>query len=235
MKIGKYFAFKQFAIWDGKAGMPVSTDGVLLGAWADIDNKLNILDIGTGTGLLALMCAQRNPTAQITAMDIDANAISAAQANFNRSHWQPRLKLLQGDVLCLDIKQKFSAIICNPPYFTSGQTTDNQSRATARHHHSLPHQALLQRCQQLLTDTGCANFILPLEEGEQFIQQAQLIGFSLKRYCQVKTTANKSVQRLLIELSQQVVPCQYSELTIHAQQGYSAEFIALTQDFYLKM
>lgn len=212
----KGFQFKQFAILDGHSGMPVSTDGVLLGAWAQYTNAERLLDIGTGTGLLALMCAQRFQTAAITAVDIDSTAINDAKRSFTASRWSTRLILLQGDVLKQNFSDRFTGIICNPPYFNSGEVSHNAQRATARHTHTLAHEQLLERCQTLLTEEGEASFVLPTPEGEQFIAMAKQHGWHLTRLCRVQTTPKKPCHRLLFTLSKVFEECEEEHLVIHA-------------------
>lgn len=218
--------------------MPVSTDGVLLGAWANLDHKETILDIGTGTGLLALMAAQRFEDSSITAIDIDQHAIDAATVNIKQSPWQDRISLHHGSVLTTDFSQRFDAIICNPPYFNSGEQAQQSQRATARHTNSLDHLQLAERCFEITTDAATASFILPTPEGEGFIKLAQQCGWYLAKRLDVKTTNRKPALRVLFELSkdpacEQDLQCE--SLTIHNNNGYSEAFIALTKDFYLKM
>ncbi|OLQ85613.1 tRNA (adenosine(37)-N6)-methyltransferase TrmM [Vibrio panuliri] len=231
----KGFRFKQFTIDGGECGMPVSTDGVLLGAWSDLEGMHRILDIGTGTGLLALMCAQRQPSADIWAVDIEESAAVTAQLNVTHSPWSEQIRVELGDINTMTYPEPFDAVICNPPYFNNGEQSQSQQRATARHTGSLSHQALLARCKTLLHPQGRANFILPVVEGEAFIELAQKQGWSLTRLCRVKPTDNKAENRLLIELAQQGDQCQLEHLTIRNKNGYSDEFVALTKDFYLKM
>ncbi len=215
--------------------MPVSTDGVLLGAWATIEYANTILDIGTGTGLLALMCAQRNPHAKINAIDINHEAIVAATHNVELSPWNDRIQLQQIDVSQLIAPKKFEHIICNPPYFNSGEQSRIQQRAIARHTDTLSHQALLIAADKLLSSQGRASFILPTVEGEAFIAQAVSYNWHVSRRCEIQTTATKPVSRLLFELSRQECQIEASQLLIHQQQAYSKAFVRLTQDFYLKM
>ncbi|KLN64210.1 tRNA1(Val) (adenine(37)-N6)-methyltransferase [Vibrio sp. VPAP30] len=231
----KDFDFKQFTIYGGYSGMPVSTDGVLLGAWVELSKSAHLLDIGTGTGLLSLMCAQRHSSLIIEAIDIDVHAIEAAQVNFSRSSWQKRLALHQGDILQYKFTRQFDRIICNPPYFNSGEQARNATRATARHTGTLTHKALLLRCKQLLTNKGKASFVLPKLEGEQFVQLAKTQDWHVSRLCQIKATERKEVSRLLIELTKFPTATVRESLTIHTDQGYSDTFIELTKDFYLKM
>ncbi|CAM3495537.1 tRNA1(Val) (adenine(37)-N6)-methyltransferase [Vibrio aerogenes CECT 7868] len=238
----KTFSFKQFSLTTGNCGMPVSTDSVILGAWSRKPSSLNpaippqILDIGTGTGILALMCAQRFSEAEITAIDIDSEAIQSATMNFQQSPWQARIQIKHQDVLTCQTSHKFDAIICNPPYFNSGQTASVSSRATARHTIDLSHQQLLQVCHTLLTSSGKASFILPVNEGELFIQTALNCGWSLSRYCAVQPTIHKPCHRLLMEFSPAPVSsCEKTTLIIRDNQHYSDDFVLLTKDFYLKM
>lgn len=235
MKKTKGFDFKQFQIDAGYSGMPVSTDGVLLGAWAEIEQAATLLDIGTGTGLLALMCAQRNHGARIDAIEVDQHAIDAATANFANSPWSKRLTLIAEDVLQHDFSHQYDAIICNPPYFNTGEQARNHSRATARHTDCLSHSALLERCWTLLSNVGHASFILPKVEGDSFIELAQSRGWQLQRLFQVRPSTSKQVNRLLIQLGKQPKLFVSRELSIRDQASYSDDFINLTKDFYLKM
>ncbi len=238
--------------------MPVSTDGVLLGAWAlnpyglkgtseskstseaketSVPNEQPraILDIGTGTGLLTLMMAQRFARADLHAIDIEQTAIDAAQHNFAQSPWGERLTLHSGSVLTYSFPMLFDHIVCNPPYFNNGEQTQNHQRATARHSDQLPHGALIDCCAQWLTTRGKASFILPIVEGRAFIEQAEQKGLYLSRYCEVSPSERKPVHRILFELSKQPSPLHTDALIIHHNNGYSDAFTALTHDFYLKM
>lgn len=231
----KGFQFKQFSIHDGCSGMPVSTDGVILGAWTRVSGQ-RVLDIGTGTGLLSLMLAQRYDNIDITAVDIDSNAYQDACHNVAQSPWSGRIKVVQDDILILSGTASFDTIICNPPYFNSGEQARISSRAVARHTSMLTHPDLLSCCQQLLTENGKASFVLPIVEGLEFVELAKKNKWFISRLCKVQTTSSKGCSRLLIELSRQVTCYEESILTIHAPSGqYSQDFIALTQDFYLKM
>lgn len=241
--MAKGFTFKQFHVDDFGCGMPVSTDGVLLGAWAELSRHGQILDIGTGSGLLALMAAQRtsvnaiNPP-QVVAIDIDPSAASAASQNFVRSPWSARLECIEQNVENWAARQPsscFNTIVCNPPYFNSGLKADCQSRATARHTDSLSHPALLATIRHLLCDTGSANLILPELEGRQLVKLAPAYQLSCRRLCEVRSTEKKPVSRLLITLSRQPGDRETEQLSIHHQGQYSEQFSTLTRDFYLKL
>ncbi len=233
----KEFTFKQFHISEGQSGMPVSTDGVLLGAWADIESSQQILDIGTGTGLLALMCAQRTATADITAIEINKEAYLSADQNVQHSPWSSRIQVLHSDIVHWQAPHRFDAIICNPPYFNSGPVSQQNNRAIARHTHTLDHLSLLRQIDQRLKVNGYAHLILPVREGEQLIVQAKSHGLSLLRLCYVRANEKKPASRLLMTLGKEEASDPYVEETLFITQNgkYSSDFIALTKEFYLKM
>ncbi|WP_117233721.1 tRNA1(Val) (adenine(37)-N6)-methyltransferase [Vibrio maerlii] len=240
------FRFKQFSIFKAEVGMPVSTDGVMLGAWTEVKASDKVLDIGTGTGLLSLMLAQRYPNVAITALDIEPSAVEAASFNAEQSPWNERIAVQQADVLQFaqnkDDQIVFDSIICNPPYFISGEQAQSEERATARHCDSLDHRDLLIACERLLNPNGGASFILPTVEGEAFITMAETLSWKLTRLCRIRSTEKKPYSRLLFELTLTKDQAEYEEgfeeesLTIHGDhKGYSEAFVDLTHAFYLKM
>ncbi len=236
--MSRSFNFKQFTINDHGCGMPISTDGVLLGAWATLPQQGHIIDIGTGSGLLALMAAQRTQATTITAIELDPTAAIAATSNFGLSPWHHRLHCIEDNII--DWCQRTPAatidsIICNPPYFNAGQQAQLQHRATARHTDSLNHQQLLTTISYLLTPHGNANLILPAYEGQQLITQALDYGLYCQRRCDVRTTEHKPLMRTLIQLSKNCSITEQHQLCIHSAGSYSSDFIKLTKDFYLKM
>ncbi|KAE8176973.1 tRNA1(Val) (adenine(37)-N6)-methyltransferase [Photobacterium carnosum] len=236
--MSRSFNFKQFIINDHGCGMPISTDGVLLGAWANLPQQGHIVDIGTGSGLLALMAAQRTQSTTITAIELDSVAAAAATANFSLSPWALRLQCIKNDIThwCQNIPPAtIDSIICNPPYFNAGQHAQQQHRATARHTDSLSHQQLLVTISYLLTIDGSASIILPTYEGQQLITQAHTYGLYCQRRCDVRTTNQKPVMRTLIELTKNCSITKQQQLCIHTDNTYSPDFITLTKDFYLKM
>ncbi|HIF9314748.1 TPA: tRNA1(Val) (adenine(37)-N6)-methyltransferase [Photobacterium damselae] len=233
------FTLKQFHVNHGGCGMPVSTDGILLGAWAKLEQTQPILDIGTGSGLLALMAAQRTCDASITAIELDPTAALVAKDNFGHSPWSARLSCIEANLIHwfpTISKQTFGSIVCNPPYFNFGQQAQQGQRAQARHTDTLSHSTLLQALKHLLADNGQASLILPTYEGEQLIKAATDYGLSCCRLCRVQSTAQKPIFRLLMAFTaSENRNCEETTLCIHDRNGYSAEFIALTQSFYLNM
>ncbi|WP_070972328.1 tRNA1(Val) (adenine(37)-N6)-methyltransferase [Vibrio sonorensis] len=231
----KGFDFKQFSISESYAGMPVSTDGVLLGAWCQLTQMGRVLDIGTGTGLLALMAAQREQNAQIDAIDIDQFSIQAATKNIEQSPWSKRIKIFHTDLCKFSPNALYDSIVCNPPYFNSGETAKSDQRAKARHTDTLPHHTLIERCSQLLTESGSASFVLPVPEGETFIRLCENAGLHLQRRCDVQPNEVKQANRLLFQVGKSEVTPKEETLIIRQNGQYSQAFVHLTNAFYLKM
>ncbi len=152
-----------------------------------------------------------------------------------QSPWSDRVSVHHTDILHFTPTHPFQRIICNPPYFNSGEQSKHSQRATARHTDTLGHNALLQRCYHLLDDEGRASFVLPITEGEQFIELALNQSWYLSRICRVQPSEKKPVHRLLFELSKRPCDLQTSHLIIRSNDGYSDDFIQLTREFYLKM
>ncbi|MGL5291384.1 MAG: tRNA1(Val) (adenine(37)-N6)-methyltransferase [Vibrionaceae bacterium] len=234
------FRFKKFAINDTGCGMPVSTDAVLLGSWVEASAPRTILDIGTGTGVLALMMAQRFSTATITALEIDEGAFGWAQQNAANSPWSSRVKVLWQDARTWQTVQKFELIICNLPYFCSGEPSLDPARAMARHTKELSHRELLQILSDRLCVGGQANLILPILAAQNMILQAKEFDLYCTRAAAVKTTQHKAAKLFLFTLTfspkpHSVAPLVMTELiTLMKEGAKSAQFIALTKDFYLK-
>ncbi len=229
------FVFKQFSVEQTRAAMKVSTDGILLGAWATLTNATRILDIGTGTGLLALMAKQRAPQATVMAIEIDHDACIDARANFTNSPWSD-IRLYQGAVQSFDSPEPVDVIITNPPYFNASLKGENAPRNAARHTDGLSFNELIAACSRLSHDKTLLNVILPCPEAEQFITIAKQLGWHLNQQCLIQTTPKKAPSRCLMLFSQQAIECKKSQLVIHAQDGsYSADYQRLCKAFYLKM
>ena len=229
------FVFKQFKVAQTRSAMKVSTDGILLGAWADLATAQRLLDIGTGTGLLALMCKQRKSSMAVSAVEIDANACADAQQNFANSPW-PDIRLMQKAIQQVTSEVKFDVLISNPPYFNASLKGEDLARNTARHTDSLSFSELLSAFKNLSHQNSFFNVILPCPEAQLFIAEAQRQGLHLVRHCLVNTTKAKVPSRSLMCFAYQAEPCEQTSLTIHAEGGqYSDEYIALCKDFYLKM
>lgn len=232
------FRFKQFEIRQQHSAMKVGTDGVLLGAWADIRSSKQILDIGTGTGLIALMAAQRTQSSKIDAIEIDGASYHEALTNVENSPWKKRITLFHDSLqeYSQRVDRKYSNILSNPPFFNSGSISPEKSRSVARHDFNLTNDDLLKCCQKLLTEDGIVSLILPTKEGEEFIQRATGYKFFLKRKTLFQAKVDKKPERLLLEFSFKKEEIIYDHLIHYTYEGrWSKDYIQLTKDFYLNV
>ena len=235
---GKGFTFKQFHIDHSKCAMKVGTDGTLIGAWASIPyGECTILDIGTGTGLIAIMTAQRAPQAQVIGIDIDSDCIEQAIENVTASPWCDRISIIHKPLQEFSSSKGLDVIISNPPYFVDSLTSPDEKRTTARHTTSLSFNDLCDGVMRLLAPNGTFALILPSAEAEKFLSAARGRLF-LTRRCDVWSTPESGIKRVMMELQMQPpaeLP-QIEKLIIEdsGPMGYSAEYRQLTRDFYLK-
>ncbi len=231
------FRFKQFAIKQDRTAMKVGTDGVLLGAWCSTSGREeSILDIGTGTGLIAIMMAQRSLAARIVGVDIDANSAEQAAENMKESKWRERLSVEHISILNYAPHHKYDLILSNPPYFIDSLRPKGESRTVARHTTELSFEGVVESVVRLLNTEGQFSLILPTNETQQFdlISQGRL---HLQRRCYVKGKIGGDVKRIMSEYSlTQSDHIVVSELAIRdgSPNGYTAEYCSLTSEFYLK-
>ncbi len=219
--------------------MKVGTDAILLGAWASLDAQPeSILDIGSGTGILALQMARRSQAIQIDAVEIDHDAYEQCVENFENSPWSDRLFCYHASIqeFVSEIDEAYDLIISNPPYFSEDIKTNDDARNKARFTDALPFDHLLICAAHLLTPEGSFQLILPKSEEEAFIELAATIGLHPKRICHVKGTQKAEIKRILLELTRKKEPVTVSELIIETERHkYTPEFVALTREFYLDM
>ena len=218
--------------------MKVGVDGVLLGAWADVSGAKRILDIGTGTGLIALMMAQRNPDALIDALEIEPEAYNEALLNVQQSPWQEwiQIELCSFQVFAEKSDLKYDLIVSNPPYFTNGHKAPLENRATARHSDSLSLSALISGAIGSLNKTGKIALVLPNESLPELMKLVVLNNLFISRICHVKPNPQKPVFRILVELTKSECIFQEETLMIEFEKhhDYTPEYKELTKDFYLK-
>lgn len=227
-----FFRFKQFEIWHDRCAMKVGTDGVLLGAWTDVSHSQNVLDIGTGSGLIALMIAQRC-RAKVTGVEIDAEAAKQACENVALSPWKGRVSIRQADITAFE-GGKYDTILSNPPYFREQVYCSDDQRNAARHTGVLTFEALLDAVIRLLTDDGCFSVILPFEAAGYFIGSAAERHLYPMCRTNVQTRPGISPKRVLLTLSRNILPCKEDTLVIESEPRiYSPDFIQLVKDFYL--
>lgn len=232
-----YFQFKQFTVWHDQCAMKVGTDGVLLGAWASVEGARRILDIGTGTGVVALMLAQRSlPDAKIVALEIDEAAAGQARENVVRSPWRERVEVVQADFKKYRSSDKFDVIVSNPPYFVDSLECPDRQRATARHNDSLTYGDLLEGVSELLADDGLFTVVIPSDVADRVKEIAFAKKLYAVRQLHVITKPGGVSKRTLITFSFSVQECVVEELlTELARHQYSEEYIALTREYYLNM
>ena len=229
------FQFKQFTIAHDRCAMKVGTDGVLVGAWAELPATGKVLDIGTGSGLIALMAAQRSPGIQVTGIDIVGEAVEQARENVAASPFQSRVEVrLQSLQELAATSERFDAIVCNPPFFEESLLPPEANRSLARHVQSLSFESLVTGTATLLREDGSFSTILPMSAFDRFRQLCVIKGLFLKRYRTVQGTARKAPKRVLATFCRQL--CSWEEenpLILNDNGGRSNDYAALTGDFYL--
>ena len=234
------FEFKQFNINDDKCAMKVGTDGVLLGAWCPIDNDPNtILDIGTGTGLIALMLAQRTNAEQIDALEIDENAFEQATDNFENSPFADRLFCYHAglDEFIDEPEIEYDLIISNPPFFSEDFKSTNDARNLARFVDAMPFEQLIEAADLLLSENGVFAVIIPFKDEEKFIKLAIEYELNPIKITRVRGTFATPIIRSLLAFKRFEMPVLVAdEIVIEiSRHEYTDDYIELTKDFYLKM
>ena len=230
------FSFKRFTIHQERCAMKVGTDGVLLGAWAATEMEAarvrSVLDIGTGTGLIALMTAQRFPDAEVVAIDIDEHAAEQARENISKSPFSHNInilhKSLQEYIQEENAEKRFDLIVCNPPFFDNSLVCPDPSRTVARHTSTLPFASLMKGARSLLADNGIFALVIPSECRQKIEDEAIFAGLYLCRRTAVVTKEGKKPKRFLLEFGINVMPATDTKLSLE-----SDEYRALTADFYL--
>lgn len=238
----KPFQFKQFTVHQNKTAMKIGTDAILLGAWCSVDKYSDtILDIGSGTGVIGLMLAQRSNAMTIDSVEIDEDAYEQSVENFENSEWADRLFCynasfeefateMYGD------EETYDVIVSNPPFYTDEFKTTNEARNKARFTSALSFEDLLNGVLKILAKDGIFSTIIPFREEDKFVQLVNQNGLFLNRICRVKGTPTSKIKRSLLEFSSQQKELQEDELIIEiARHEYTPEYIALTSEFYLKM
>lgn len=235
----KPFRFKEFTVQQDRCAMKIGTDGVLLGAWVPIKESItSILDIGTGTGVIALMAAQRSPAEVIDALEIDADAYEQAVENFEESFWGDRLFCYHASFqeFVEEIEDTYDLLISNPPFYVEDYKSSNIKRDIARFEDALPFEHLLIGGARLLSDQGQFALILPYKEEERVLAIAEQVDLFPQKITRVKGTLSSEVKRSLLLLGKEQQNFETDELIIeNSRHEYTDAYINLTKDFYLKM
>lgn len=228
------FRFKQFEVDDGHCAMKIGTDGVVLGAWADCRESRTILDVGSGSGLIALMLAQRC-NAEITAIDIDDAACADAAANFAASPWHDRLRAIATPFDDYKPLSSPDLIVSNPPFFSEGQLSPDSERAAARHEASLNFESLIDYAAEYLAHGGRLEFIYQYGREDDIIYKAEMRRLKLRRICHLRQTSSRPWIRTMFSFDRIDGPIERSAITIRTNQGYTSEFARLCRDYYLEL
>jgi tRNA1Val (adenine37-N6)-methyltransferase len=234
------FQFKKFSIEQDRCAMKIGTDSVLLGAWTPIDNHpFSILDIGAGTGIIALMLAQRSSAEQIDALEIDEDAYEQATDNFENSPWNDRLFCFHAglDEFVEEPEDEYDLIVSNPPFYTEDYKTDCDKRDMARFADAMPFEDLVEAAALLLSENGIFSVIIPYKEEEKFLALAHECELYPYKITRVKGTPTTELKRSLLAFSRfEKENFVIDELVIETGRHiYTPEYINLTKDFYLKM
>jgi len=228
-----HFDFKQFRINQQKAAFKTGTDGVMLGAWADASSAARVLDIGTGSGLIALMIAQRTDAA-ITGIEPDILSCEQARENVQGSPWKDRIEIVKTRLQDYSPGHSFDLVVSNPPFFRQSLTGSDQRLSRARHDYDLTGKELLRGVSSLLAPGGKFCLILPYAEAAIFIAEAAEEGLFCNKILKVKPLPSAPVKRMLMEFADSKSELQQSFLTIEKKRHrYSDDYIKLTADYYL--
>lgn len=230
------FRFKQFEIWHDRCAQKVGTDGVLLGAWADLKQSKHILDVGTGSGLIALMAAQRASEAEVVGIEIDPDAARQASENAQRSPFSERITITQSDVRDFHSPLAFDCILSNPPFFTEETRPPVSERAIARNTATLTFVELIAAVGRLLADEGCFHVVLPSSAVPGFVALCLDCNLRLERQCLVSTVAGKAPKRSLLTFVSGIPssPLLVEQLVLQTPDGRRTEaYQRLASSFYL--
>lgn len=219
--------------------MKVGTDGVLLGAWTSLQHQPeSILDIGSGTGVIALMLAQRSNADTVDAIEINEDAYEQCMDNFESSDWADRLFCYHAalDEFVDELDDKYDLIVSNPPFYSEMVSSGDESRDLARQNQSLPFEELLSGVAELMSDKGTFSTIIPNKEEQTFLEMAHKLNLFPKRITRVKGNPESDIKRSLIEFQFGNISVSTNDLTIELERHkYTQEYIELTKDYYLKM
>ncbi|HGN1705723.1 TPA: tRNA1(Val) (adenine(37)-N6)-methyltransferase [Providencia rettgeri] len=231
------FTFKQFFVAHDRCAMKVGTDGVLLGAWAPVEGVQFALDIGSGSGLIALMLAQRNIALRVDAVELDSDAASQAQENFVESPWAERLQVINQDIISYSQKSpiQYDLIVSNPPYFEPAVACRDEKRDQARYTATLTHDVLLASAKCCLAPRGLFCLVLPYDAGEKMQKMAEGSGWFTAFRVNVSDKLTTGYHRMLLGFQLQEIQTQVSSLALKDEFGeYTDEFRKLIQPFYVK-
>lgn len=231
------FQFKQFSVDDSNCAMKIGTDGCLLGAWTDVSNVSSILDIGTGSGIVALMLVQRNTNALVDAVEIDKEAFLQSRNNFLNSPWKNNFTPIHSAIqdYVKNCNKKYDLIVSCPPYFVNSMKSTDQKRKLARHTDSLQFEELIAIAKRLLSLDGKFSVIIPFHLAELFKEKSLIEGFYITKSTLVNPREKGNPMRILFQLENKKKECLIDFIAIQEEKGnqYTPEYVELTKEFYI--
>jgi tRNA1Val (adenine37-N6)-methyltransferase len=229
------FHFKHFNVTQANSSMKVGTDAMLLGALVDAPNPRSVLDIGTGTGVLSLMMAQKFPNSRITAIEVDENALIDCQVNFTSSSWSDRLSVVAIDFLQFSTAETFDLIVSNPPFFEDSLKNPNESKSRARHMDALPIDELIKKSATLLSNEGTLWLILPREIADKSIQLAEMCDLFPLRIVEIEGKPGSFIRKVIQFSRSKSLPTRSTSFCVRDEKGkYTEEYKVLTNQFHNK-
>ena len=227
----KPFRFQKFDIIQHKNVFRVGTDGVLLGALCQVENAQQILEVGTGTGLISLMLAQRNANAEITALDLNEDAVKLAQENFKNSPFSDKLQVFHQDFKIFESQEKFDFVVCNPPFFEENNSVKD---ILARQQVELTFRNLIKKASKILSSEGIFSVIIPSESAQEFENIAEYFDLHLVRKINIFGIENGSLKRNVLEFSKKKSALETLDFTIEkSPRKYSDQYLELTKEFHV--
>ncbi len=235
IKMNNFFRFKKFVIYQSKSAMKVSTDGVLLGAWSNSIKPDRILDIGTGSALIAIMLAQKFSRSKIIAIDIDKSSTEQAEENVQKSLWSNRIDVINIDFLKFQKqnKKRFNLIVSNPPFFYNQLKPSDKEKMKAKHSNLLPFDKLISAVSEILCKNGHFCVIIPFSEYANFNHLCNKNNLFCKQKTIVFPNQNKKPNRVLLKYGFEICKTKISNLIIRDKDNYTIEYLKLTKDYYI--
>ncbi|PID95299.1 MAG: SAM-dependent methyltransferase [Bacteroidetes bacterium] len=226
------FTFQKFSLNHSSSSMKIGTDAILLGAFAAVEEADHILEIGTGSGIIALMLAQRSK-GRITAIDIHAPSVAQSKANIAHAPWSHRMKVLHTSLQAFTPPERFDHIVSNPPFFSHALKSNNETRNLARHNDNLTPEALAYHTHRLLTPEGTATFILPSDNISPYKQAFEQEALFPSHIITIRPKPHKNPNRIILQLKKRKGKTRTTSFTVRATDGrYSQEYHQLTKDFH---
>ena len=227
----KPFRFQKFEILQHKNVFRVGTDGVLLGALCQVENAQKILEVGTGTGLISLMLAQRNANAEITALDLNEDAVKLAQENFKNALFSERLQVFHQDFKIFESQKEYDFVVCNPPFFEENNSVKD---ILARQQVELTFRNLIEKASKILSSEGIFSVIIPSESAQEFENLAQDFDLHLVRKVNIFGIENGVLKRNVLEFSKKKSALETLDFTIEkSPRKYSDQYLELTKEFHV--